>query len=358
MNIAIVAETAPAKTLIPIIEKLDTDVNITSLTHSEGADQLLSVYSDELISIGQSRRNTQKRRSDIKIASLVMRDVYRTHRELKNRDIDLVLTCGNAGDVRKGIMAAKKLKIPTIHIEQDIYNPIEMISYADIITVPHEDAKKKLKKMYGITNTINIRGYPQAEYVSKVPLTDKKTLYDYYNIDDFYLLVLGGDAKAEDVPRIIHEVEKLDKDILIVPYRFDTDYVLKSIRRNNTYVIDGYVDLLSLMNASQGVIYIAGMGITIEAGVLSTPAVKIRGFHRDHESNNLATRIGINVVDVEDISYGVDHMKPAVGSRLVNNGIKASWKVADLIKQRHMFKMQSGGASSLKRIWNQRKKYR
>ena len=156
MNIAIVAETAPAKTLIPIIEKLDTDVNITSLTHSEGADQLLSVYSDELISIGQSRRNTQKRRSDIKIASLVMRDVYRTHRELKNRDIDLVLTCGNAGDVRKGIMAAKKLKIPTIHIEQDIYNPIEMISYADIITVPHEDAKKKLKKMYGITNTINI----------------------------------------------------------------------------------------------------------------------------------------------------------------------------------------------------------
>lgn len=35
MNIAVVAETAPAKTLIPVIEKLND--NIISLTHSEGA---------------------------------------------------------------------------------------------------------------------------------------------------------------------------------------------------------------------------------------------------------------------------------------------------------------------------------
>ena len=36
MNIALVAETAPAKTLIPIIEKLDDD-EIISLTHDTGA---------------------------------------------------------------------------------------------------------------------------------------------------------------------------------------------------------------------------------------------------------------------------------------------------------------------------------
>ena len=39
MNIAVVAETAPAKALIPIIENIDAD--ILSLTHSEGAMKLL-----------------------------------------------------------------------------------------------------------------------------------------------------------------------------------------------------------------------------------------------------------------------------------------------------------------------------
>ena len=39
------------------------------------------------------------------------------------------MTCGNAGDVRKGISASKILRIPNLHIEQDIYNPIEMIAF-------------------------------------------------------------------------------------------------------------------------------------------------------------------------------------------------------------------------------------
>ena len=51
MNIAIVAETAPAKAFIPIIEKIDAD--ILSLTHSEGAMELLSPYSKEIFSIGE-----------------------------------------------------------------------------------------------------------------------------------------------------------------------------------------------------------------------------------------------------------------------------------------------------------------
>ena len=51
MNIAIVAETAPAKTLIPVIEKVDAD--ILSLTHSEGAMELLGPYSNEIFSIGE-----------------------------------------------------------------------------------------------------------------------------------------------------------------------------------------------------------------------------------------------------------------------------------------------------------------
>ena len=106
-------------------------------------------------------------------------------------DTYLVITCGNSGDVRKGILAAKKLDIPVLHMEQDIYNPIEMIAYANLITVPNNVAQKNLKKMYGIKNTFNIRGYPQAEYVNRMKLESKEEIYEKYGVDDFYVLFLG-----------------------------------------------------------------------------------------------------------------------------------------------------------------------
>ncbi|WP_455646082.1 hypothetical protein [Methanosphaera sp.] len=356
MNLALVAETAPAKTLIPIIEKLD--YNILSLTHSEGAMKLLTPYSTEIESIGKSRRNTATKRSNLTIGRLVLEDSYRTYKALKENDIDLVLTCGNAGDVRKGILAAKRLNIPKIHMEQDIYNPIEMIAYADLITVPNQSAKKKLKKMYGITNTFNIKGYPQAEYVSRMVLKDPDVLYKHYGIDDFYLLFLGGDTRASDIPDIIHEVQKLNKIILIIPYRFEATYVSRFVTRKGVYIIDGYVDLISLMNASQGIIYCAGMGVTIEAGALSVPAVKLLGFHTEHASNDLAKNLGINVVSAYDIKNAVENMKKPRGSRLIKNGCKASLKVAELTKELHMFDQTNGGRTSMKKIWDQRKKYR
>lgn len=356
MNIALVAETAPAKTLIPIISKLDDD--ILSLTHSEGAMKLLTPYSDEIESIGEGRRNTSKKRSNFTIGRLVLQDTHRTYKALKDRNIDLLLTCGNAGDVRKGILAAKKLDIPRLHIEQDIYNPIEMIAFADLITVPNHIAQKKLKKMYGITNTFNIKGYPQAEYVSKLNLKNPEALYEYYNTDDFYVLFLGGDTRSKDIPDIMNEVQKLDKTILIVPYRFDVNYVSKFITKTNVYVIDGYVDLISLMNASQGVIYCAGMGVTIEVGALSVPAVKLLGFHEEHASNDLAKSLGISISSVFDIERAVNHMRKPEGKRLIKNGCKASLKVAELTHEMKMFDQTHGGRSSMKRIWNQRKKYR
>jgi UDP-N-acetylglucosamine:LPS N-acetylglucosamine transferase len=150
MNIAVVAETAPAKTIIPVIEKLDA--NVLSLTHSDMASDLLRPYSLEMKAIGQSRRRSGVNKSNATIAKLVMKDTYSAYRALKGKKLDLVLTCGNAGDVRKGISAAKKLDIPRLHMEQDIYNPIEMIAYADLITVPSNGYKKKESK-----NSIYVR---------------------------------------------------------------------------------------------------------------------------------------------------------------------------------------------------------
>ena len=356
MNIAVVAETAPAKTLIPVIEKLND--NIVALTHSEGADTLLRPYSSEVISIGHGRRNTTTKRSDLTIGKLVLQDTLRTYHALKGQNVNMLLSCGNAGDVRKGISAAKRLNIPKLHIEQDLYNPIEMIAYADLITVPNNHAKKILKKMYGIHNTVNIKGYPQAEYVDRVPIIEKEDIYNHYGVNDFYILFLGGDTRASDIPEIIKQVQKLDKTILIVPYRFEARSISQFVTRKGVYVIDGYVDLISLMNASQGVIYCAGMGVTIEVGALSVPAVKLLGFHTEHASNDLAQSIGINVITAYDIPYAVEHMKEPHGTRLIKNGAKASIKVAELTRDMDMFDTTPGGRKSMKRIWDQRKKYR
>ena len=334
MNIAIVAETAPAKAFIPIIEKIDAD--ILSLTHSEGAMELLSPYSKEIFSIGEGRRNTTKKRSNFTIARLVLKDTIRTYNALRKHPVDLTLTCGNAGDVRKGIAASKKLNLPKLHIEQDIYNPIEMIAYADLITVPNKVAMKQLEEMYDITNTVNINGYPLA----------------------FYVLFLGGDTRASDIPEIIKEVEKIDKTILVIPYRFETSTITPHITKNNIFVVEGYVDLISLMNASQGVIYCAGMGVTIEVGALGVPAVKILGFHTQHASNDLAQDLGINVASTHDINHAVSRMKKPQGKRLIKNGCKASLKVAELTTSMDLYDQNCGGLSSLRKIWNQRKQYR
>lgn len=356
MNIAIVAETAPAKTLIPVIEKVDAD--ILSLTHSEGAMELLGPYSNEIFSIGEGRRNTTKKRSNFTIAKLVLKDTVRTYKALKKHPVDLTLTCGNAGDVRKGLAASKKLNIPKLHMEQDIYNPIEMMAYADLITVPNKTAKKQLEEMYDITNTVNIGGYPQAEYVSRVPILEAEKIHEQYKHDDFYVLFLGGDTRASDIPEIIKEVEKIDKTILVIPFRFETSTITPHITKNNVFVLEGYVDLISLMNASQGVIYCAGMGVTIEVGALGVPAVKILGFHTQHASNDLAQDLGINVASTNDINDAVSRMRKPQGKRLIKDGCKASLKVAELTANMDSFDQNCGGLSSLRKIWNQRKQYR
>ena len=356
MNIAVVAETAPAKALIPIIEKVDAD--ILSLTHSEGAMELLGPYSNEILSIGEGRRNTTKKRSNFTIAKLVLKDTVRTYKTLRKHHVDLALTCGNARDVRKGIAASKKLNLPKLHIEQDIYNPIEMIAYADLITVPNKTAMKQLKDLYDITNTVNINGYPQAEYVSRVPILEAEKIYEQYQHDDFYVLFLGGDTRASDIPEIIKEVEKIDKTILVIPFRFETSAITPHITKNNIFVIEGHVDLISLMNASQGVIYCAGMGVTIEAGALGVPAVKILGFHTQHASNDLAQDLGITVASTHDINHAVSRMKKPQGKRLIKNGCKASIKVAELTASMDSFDQNCGGLSSLRKIWNHRKQYR
>jgi hypothetical protein len=356
MRIAVIAEMAPAKAFIPIIKKLDAE--IIGLTHGHGVKELMGKYCTEVHSIGESRGQGANKRSNSKIASLVIEDIWRVIKSIKGKDIDLLMTCGNAGDVRKGISASKILRIPNLHIEQDIYNPIEMIAYSNLITVPSEHYKDYIIDKYGLRNVYVSGGYPMAVYVNEMPLEDSKKIKAHYNLDEFILLVFGGDVKGEDIPKIIKQMEMIDENVLIVPFRFSSVYIKKFITSSKLKVLDGYVELPSIMNASSALIYAAGMGLTIEAGVLSIPSIKIAGFHKRHASVDLAKELGINVVDIKDISNAMGDLRVPNGEFLVDNGKKAVSNIINEINNFDELKGKSSGLKSFKRIWNARSEFK
>ena len=356
MRIAVIAEMAPAKAFIPIIKQLDAD--IIGLTHGHGVKELMGQYCTEIHSIGQSRGQGAQKRSNSKIATLVMEDIWRVIRSLRGKNIDILLTCGNAGDVRKGISASKILGIPSFHIEQDIYNPIEMIAFSNIITVPSEHYRNYVIDKYGLNNVYVIGGYPMASYVNDMSIENSDIIKARYGMDEFVVLVFGGDVKSVDIPRIIKQVEIIDENVLIIPFRFSSDFVKKFVSSPKLKVLDGYIELPSLINASSYMIYAAGIGLTIEAGVLGVPSIKIEGFHRTHASVDLAKELGIQVTEINDISRSVDQLKVPKGDWLVKNGENAVLNVINLIDSFDKLKSKPSGVGSFKKIWNARSKFR
>ena len=374
LNIAIAAEIAPAKTIIPVLEKLkDLDADdklnfkinkIIALYHGLPAKELLQDYCDEFYSIGEGRRGTPK----YKLPLLISKDIVKSYNGLRAKNIDLLITVGNAGDVRKSIVAANILKIPILHIEQDIYNPIEVISQANIVTVPNEKYLSVLEG-YGLKNVVNIHGYPMVSYVSNY--LKKSTIKNIEESSDI-LVVLGGDLKKNQLPIILNELKHFNKKIFIAPYRFNREYVMSLINSNNSNsentinsenpnssitVLDQYVDLISYLKSTKVLIYAAGMGMTIEAGLMEVPSVKIEGFHKEHASVDLAKSLGIPVVKIEDIK-NVDFDSIQVDSKnLLESSEIAIDEIVNIIND-FDFSSKRSGLKVAKNIWNVRKIYR
>ncbi len=359
LNIAIAAEIVPAKTIIPVLEKLkkldkEDKLNfkigkIIALYHGIPAKDLLQDYCDEFYSIGEGRRGTPK----YKLPFLIFRDIIKSFNALYNKDIDLLITIGNAGDVRKSIIAANILKIPILHIEQDIYNPIEVISQANLVTVPNEDYLNIVKD-YGINNVININGYPMVKYIS-----DYMNNFTIKNTEESFdiLVVLGGDLKKKDIYLLINQIERFNRKTLIAPYRFNRDFVKNLVNSDNTIVLDQYVDLINYLKSTKLLIYAAGMGMTIEAGLMEVPSIKIEGFHKEHASVDLANSLGIPVVKIEDINHiNFDSIQVNSNKLLENSEIAIDNLVC--IINNFNFSYKRSGLKVAKNIWNVRKIYR
>jgi hypothetical protein len=112
------------------------------------------------------------------------------------------------------------------------------------------------------------------------------------------------------------------------------------------------------MQAADALIYGAGMGITIEAGVLEVPSLKIAGFHHKHSSVDLAHELGIKVVDIPDISHEIINISIPDGRGLAENAEKSIDNLVEIINSFNDLKKSKGGFKSLKKIWNARSQFR
>lgn len=400
IRIAIACELTPAKTFIPIIKKLkeleiEGKLNwkkskIFGLTHGSGAYELIKPYCYQTFSIGEGRGGGKVKRNNLELACLIAKDSIKALSVLSGKKIDLLITCGNAGDVRKSITAAKFLRIPVIHIEQDVYNPIETIAYSNLITVPQEKYNDFLKNKYLINenNIKNIRGYPMAkyvnEYINSKKSISKEELIEKYGFSDFILVVLGGDLKNSDLKNLINAIEKANFPTLIAPYRFKKELIENLVNSTKLKVLDEYVELLTLVKSATLMIYGAGMGMTIEAGVLETPSIKIAGFHEKHGSVDLANELNIPILEINQISkflnifnksgieiinnksnnvkidseMEINVTKPD-GKKLLENSQISIEKIIELINNFDLKNPpKNNGFKSMKAIWNQRAKYR
>ena len=119
---------------------------------------------------------------------------------MSKSNVDLVITCGNAGDVRKALSASKLLGIHRLHVEQDIYNPIEMVAFANIVTAPSDEYKLFLEEKYSLNNVFNIGGYPMVvlliknnyclvkKFIISIPVLMNMLLLHWVGIYDILIL--------------------------------------------------------------------------------------------------------------------------------------------------------------------------
>lgn len=369
-TIAFACEIAPAKTIIPVIKllrKLEKEgklnwknTRIIGLAHGNGVEELLNEYCDTVYYIGQGRSANQADSGRLNLAGLVLKDIYKATKAMIGEQIDLLVTCGNAGDVRKSISAAKLLRTPVLHIEQDIYNPIEIISQANLITVPTKDYEYYLKIQYGLKNVVNIGGYPMAAYVNEEvqsnKLASKEEITEKYGFEHYILVLLGGDLKKEDLVDLIPLIDGFDYPTLIAPYRFDKKFVEDLSKSDKVKILDNFVDILSLTNSADALIYGAGMGMTIEAAVLKVPSVKIYGYHTFHSSINLAKELNIPIVQIWDIPRALRKLYPPSGD-IVSDGQEAIYNIVRLINN-FDYSLKKGNIKNTYKIWRARSKFK
>jgi len=311
-----VVEPSPAKNLIPVFEELRSRGHEPLVYgHGKGAE-VLRWEGVETRTLGRPRRRSRL------APALFALDLTRVLlRELLDGP-DVALTSGNTGDARKTLLSSKILGVPSVHVEMDVYNPVEAIKLATIVAVPEQASDPGIEG----PEVTTVAGPPIAAYVADRHLKGKIPGPVPEDVEGRVLVCLGGDVTEEQARRLLHTLEPLNP--YVVPFRVDAP------PRFDTP--DGFIDLPGAMMKAETVVFSGGFGVTVEACLVAGKAVKVSGVHERHFSHEVAEMCGLEVLDVDSIEGPEDVLSGARkpdGGWLIRAGRDAVREITDIVEE-------------------------
>ncbi len=303
-------EPSPAKNLLPVFERLEREGwDVRVYGHGRGAE-VLRWEGRDAPTLGRSRRG-EGWRGYLGFAVDLARVAARMARDRPS----VVLSSGNTGDARKSLLAAAALRVRSVHVEMDVYNPVEAVRFASRVLVPFSrEFARRLRRRVRVEPEV-IPGPPLAQYLAERHLRGRVPGPVPRECEGRVLVCLGGDVTTRGARRLLERLS--EHEPLVVPFRVDAPSWCDRV--------EGFVDLPGAMMVADVVVFSGGFGVTIEACVVGRRAVKVWERHPRHLSHWIARESGVPVLSLEE-AVEVDPVSVAErpeGGWLVRGGEEA-----------------------------------
>ncbi|WP_457620257.1 hypothetical protein [Methanopyrus sp.] len=311
-------EPSPAKNLLPVWERLlEEGWEVAVYGHGRGIE-ILKWEGIETERLGKPRR----KQGLFGYVGFSI-DLIRTVRVLASERASVVLSSGNTGDARKSLIASRMLGIPSVHLEMDVYNPVEAVRWATRVLVPFSDKwTEVLERRVGV-KAETVSGAPLAQYLADRHLSGRIPGPVPEEYEGRVLVCLGGDITEKGARRLLSDLK--DHDPVVVPFRVNPPEGFECVQE--------FVDLPGVMMLADTVVFAGGFGVTIEACVTAKKAVKVSEVHPEHLSHWIAEESGVPVMYLNEgpgTEDAVQMARKPRGGWLIRRGRSA---VAEIVEE-------------------------
>ncbi|WP_457614606.1 hypothetical protein [Methanopyrus sp.] len=281
MKVFSLVEPSPAKNLLPVWERLlEEGWEVAVYGHGYGAEVL------EWEGIKTERLGKPRRKQGLFGYIGFSIDLIRTMRALASERASVVLSSGNTGDARKSLIASRVLGIPSVHLEMDVYNPVEAVRWATRVLVPFSDRWAEILERRVEVKAETVSGAPLGQYLADRHLSGRIPGPVPEKYEGRVLVCLGGDITEKGARQLLSDLK--DYDPVVVPFRVNPPKGFECIQE--------FVDLPGVMMLADTVVFTGGFGVTIEACVVAKKAVKVSEVHPEHLSHWIAEKSGIPII--------------------------------------------------------------
>ena len=224
---------------------------------------------------------------------------------LLNIKPQFLIIYGDVNSSLAGALAGAKLKTNIIHVESgcrsfdrtmpEEVNRILIDNLSDLLFCTEDSAYQNLLKNSFKPNSFFNEGNTAIDTLANLKLKNRKYNFKYY------LSTIHRPFNVDDINKLGIILEKLDKfdHKVIIPVHPRT---MKKIDKNYSNLLFikplGYLDFISLLKYSEGVISDSG-GVQCEASFLGIPMLTLR----KSTEHLLTLRYGNKLIDVKDLHF-------------------------------------------------------